>query len=249
MTGFLLTAKQKLMLCINKRLYWRDRGHRRGWSCRGYWSHRGHGSHRGHRRDRTCRRYGSHRPYRCCGGCRGHWGHRRNRYYRRDGRDWCNRPHRSQHHRHLRLCSQHQRHGADRPCRGHPGSPSGRPVALPGHHGQRGQHGVYGNQRRALPDFLQCKHHRVLGQRYPPSYQWRGQYGLHRGPCGVSEPLLQRDPAEPKRRGHRFPANVWHRLRGHPAAGLRRRGPFHYPSKLRRDVSCHCQPFPQSSLL
>lgn len=22
MTGFLLTAKQKLMLCINKRLYW-----------------------------------------------------------------------------------------------------------------------------------------------------------------------------------------------------------------------------------
>ena len=69
------------------------------------------------------------------------------------------------------------------------------------------------------------------------------------GPCGVSEPLLQRDPAEPKRRGHRFAANVWHRLRGHPAAGLRRRGPFHYPSKLRRDVSCHCQPFPQSSLL
>ena len=103
--------------------------------------------------------------------------------------------------------------------------------------------------RTSLPDFLQCKHHRVLGQRYPPSYQWRGQYGLHRGPCGVSEPLLQRDPAEPKRRGHRFAANVWHRLRGHPAAGLRRRGPFHYPSKLRRDVSCHCQPFPQSSLL
>ena len=25
MTGFLLTAKQKLMLCINKRLYWTDR--------------------------------------------------------------------------------------------------------------------------------------------------------------------------------------------------------------------------------
>lgn len=44
-------------------------------------------------------------------------------------------------------------------------------------------------------------------------------------------------------------SNVWHLLRGHPAAGLRRRGPFHYPSKLRRDVSCHCQPFPQSSLL
>lgn len=25
MTGFLLTAKQKLMLCINKRLYWNDK--------------------------------------------------------------------------------------------------------------------------------------------------------------------------------------------------------------------------------
>ena len=29
MTGFLLTAKQKLMLCINKRLYWAHRSYRR----------------------------------------------------------------------------------------------------------------------------------------------------------------------------------------------------------------------------
>ncbi len=36
MTGFLLTAKQKLMLCINKRLY---RSHWTYWSYRRYWSH------------------------------------------------------------------------------------------------------------------------------------------------------------------------------------------------------------------
>ena len=49
MTGFLLTAKQKLMLCINKRLY---RAHRR---YRTHRAHRRYGTHRAHRR------YGTHR--------------------------------------------------------------------------------------------------------------------------------------------------------------------------------------------
>ncbi len=40
MTGFLLTAKQKLMLCINKRLYRSYRPH---------WPDRPHRTHRTHR--------------------------------------------------------------------------------------------------------------------------------------------------------------------------------------------------------
>lgn len=52
MTGFLLTAKQKLMLCINKRLYRCYRPHR------AYWSHRGNGRNRSHRTSRGIR-------YRC----------------------------------------------------------------------------------------------------------------------------------------------------------------------------------------
>ena len=36
MTGFLLTAKQKLMLCINKRLYWADRTNRSYRTCGRY---------------------------------------------------------------------------------------------------------------------------------------------------------------------------------------------------------------------
>ena len=52
MTGFLLTAKQKLMLCINKRLYGTER------------FYRGNRSNRPHRSDGTERRYGSHRAQR-----------------------------------------------------------------------------------------------------------------------------------------------------------------------------------------
>lgn len=40
MTGFLLTAKQKLMLCINKRLYRSDRPYRRNWTNWSNWSKR-----------------------------------------------------------------------------------------------------------------------------------------------------------------------------------------------------------------
>ena len=63
MTGFLFTAKQKLMLCINKRLYWSYRpdwryGYRRDWPHgrnrtywsywpdRRYWSYGSHGCNR-----------------------------------------------------------------------------------------------------------------------------------------------------------------------------------------------------------
>ena len=49
MTGFLLTAKQKLMLCINKRLYRCDRRHGRHRSYRPHWPHRRDGCYGRHR--------------------------------------------------------------------------------------------------------------------------------------------------------------------------------------------------------
>ena len=55
MTGFLLTAKQKLMLCINKRLYWCYRRYRCYWHegrYRGYWADRQPWCHRADRADR-----------------------------------------------------------------------------------------------------------------------------------------------------------------------------------------------------
>ena len=55
MTGFLLTAKQKLMLCINKRLYWAN------------WGGRPYRSHRSDRPDRGYRPHRSHRGYRSGG--------------------------------------------------------------------------------------------------------------------------------------------------------------------------------------
>lgn len=60
MTGFLLTAKQKLMLCINKRLYGAHRSDRADGA---------HGTDRRYRGDRTHRTDGSdgtdrrHRPH------------------------------------------------------------------------------------------------------------------------------------------------------------------------------------------
>ena len=70
MTGFLLTAKQKLMLCINKRLYRTDRAHR---------SHRNTGQRRAYRTDRTFR------------------SRRNNRSYRTDRADWAYRTFRRTH--------------------------------------------------------------------------------------------------------------------------------------------------------
>ena len=55
MTGFLLTAKQKLMLCINKRLYRCHGCYRRNRSCR--YS----GCNGCYRRNRSYRTYGCHR--------------------------------------------------------------------------------------------------------------------------------------------------------------------------------------------
>lgn len=70
MTGFLLTAKQKLMLCINKRLYWSHwpnwrYGYRRNRSYWSHWSDRCYGcrcdwAYRSHRPDRRYWSYGSH---------------------------------------------------------------------------------------------------------------------------------------------------------------------------------------------
>ena len=62
MTGFLLTAKQKLMLCINKRLYRPDRPHRSdgnrrcGRRHRRYRSDRPHWTYRSYRSDWTAGR-------------------------------------------------------------------------------------------------------------------------------------------------------------------------------------------------
>ena len=61
MTGFLLTAKQKLMLCINKRLYWAYRSYRR---CRPHWAHRSYRRCRPHWAHRSYRRYGCYGPHR-----------------------------------------------------------------------------------------------------------------------------------------------------------------------------------------
>lgn len=67
MTGFLLTAKQKLMLCINKRLY---RSCRYSGCNRCYWRHRccrscrcnrTYWCHGCYRRNRSYRTYGCHR--------------------------------------------------------------------------------------------------------------------------------------------------------------------------------------------
>ena len=58
MTGFLLTAKQKLMLCINKRLYRGDWAHWADGSNRRDWAHWADGSNRrdwAHRPDRPLR--------------------------------------------------------------------------------------------------------------------------------------------------------------------------------------------------
>ena len=70
MTGFLLTAKQKLMLCINKRLY----------RYRGNWPN---GSHRsdGSNRNRSNRSNGSYRP----DGSNRLWSNRSNGSHRSDG--------------------------------------------------------------------------------------------------------------------------------------------------------------------
>ena len=112
MTGFLLTAKQKLMLCINKRLYrshrpdWRygyrcDWPHRRNrsywphradWRNRSYWSHWPNWRY-GYRRNRS---YWSHWSDRCYG-CRCDWAyrsHRPDRRYWSYGSHGCNRPNR-----------------------------------------------------------------------------------------------------------------------------------------------------------
>lgn len=70
MTGFLLTTKQKLMLCINKRLYRAD------------WTHRRYGRSRSqHNR--------SNRRYRCY---RSHWRYRPNWA---DWTYWANRRYRA----------------------------------------------------------------------------------------------------------------------------------------------------------
>ena len=57
MTGFLLTAKQKLMLCINKRLYWTDRANRGYRAIRPHWTERANGGYRAIR---------PHRPVNIC---------------------------------------------------------------------------------------------------------------------------------------------------------------------------------------
>ena len=61
MTGFLLTAKQKLMLCINKRLYRDNRVYRSYRDNRVYRSHRDNRVYRSYRDNRV---YGGNRVYR-----------------------------------------------------------------------------------------------------------------------------------------------------------------------------------------
>ncbi len=113
MTGFLLTAKQKLMLCINKRLYWPDRRHRahRHREHRPDWPDRAHRSHWPNRRHRI-HRYREHRPDWPGGAHRSHRPDRRHRVhrYREHRPDWPNGAHRS--HRPNRC------HRAYRPCPG-----------------------------------------------------------------------------------------------------------------------------------
>ena len=76
MTGFLLTAKQKLMLCINKRLYW---CYRPDWPDRPDWCYRRDWPDRP---DWCYRRNWRNRPD------RPDWCYRRNWPDRCDWRDW-----------------------------------------------------------------------------------------------------------------------------------------------------------------
>ena len=71
MTGFLLTAKQKLMLCINKRLY---RSHRPNGTDRNNWSN---GTDRSDWSDREQRGSWGDRCYRGCGYTSGRFGDHR----------------------------------------------------------------------------------------------------------------------------------------------------------------------------
>ena len=89
MTGFLLTAKQKLMLCINKRRYWTDRTDWRHWTNRPYrtdWSHRRDWGYWRHRTGRA--NWVNWRDWT-------HWANWRDWTHRTDRADWHDWTHRA----------------------------------------------------------------------------------------------------------------------------------------------------------